>query len=220
MKACLTMAQFGRRVSTGSLKTIENDRSLKNDCNGWEPHVRTAKSAAAAPRRARQSRPRAGSLQRSLQRQKTIPKGRGALKNDRSANEPAPGGLPTSKRANVDGLQPSPEASEVTGAVTCQKNRFSATPQNRPDAKAHQPQVLQPPGRRRVQHLPGRRKAHRVGSPKKKYFTPPGPPQNAVRLVMGALEPVVEPTGWAGAQKKRDSASAPHRKKISLCPAS
>ena len=162
------MAQVG-------IRTYEAYKTI-NNCNGWEPHVRTAKSAAAAPRRA--------------------------------------------KRADVDGLQPSPEASEVTGAVTCLKTRFSATPQNRPDAKAQQPQVLQPPGRRRVQHLPGRRKAHRVGSPKKKYFTPPGPPQNAVRLVMGALEPVVEPTGWAGAQKKRDSASAPHRKKISLCPAS
>jgi hypothetical protein len=210
MNACLTNGHESMFNHGAIRQTIENDRSLKNDCNGWEPHVRTAKSAAAAPRRARQSRPMAGSLQRSLQRQKTIPKGRGALKNDRSANEPAPGGLPTSKRANVDGLQPSPEASEVTGAVTCQKNRFSATPQNRPDAKAQQPQVLQPPGRRRVQHLPGRRKAHGVGSPKKKYFTPPGPQQNAVRLVMGALEPVVEPTGWAGAQKER----------FSLCPAS
>jgi hypothetical protein len=52
----------------------------------------------------------------------------GTLTNDRSANEPATSSLPTSKRADVDGLQPSPEASEVTGAVTCLKRTDSALP--------------------------------------------------------------------------------------------
>jgi hypothetical protein len=75
------MAQVG-------IRTYEAYKTI-NNCNGWEPHVRTAKSAAAAPRRA--------------------------------------------KRADVDGLQPSPEASEVTGAVTCLNTRFSVTPHRRKD---------------------------------------------------------------------------------------
>jgi hypothetical protein len=47
------MAQFG----------IQTYEAYKNDSNGWEPNVNTAKSAAATPRRARR---RAGSLQRSI----------------------------------------------------------------------------------------------------------------------------------------------------------
>jgi hypothetical protein len=44
------MAQFGRQTSTGSLKTIETTGAYKNNCNGWEPNVSTAKSAAAKAR--------------------------------------------------------------------------------------------------------------------------------------------------------------------------
>ena len=133
---CLIMAQVGIRT-----------KAYKNDCNGWEPNVTTAKSAAAAPRRARR---RAGSLQQSLQRQKTIATEPHHVRTAKSAaaaqrrarrsrrragslqrsiaNEPAPGSLPTSKRADVDGLQPSPEASEVTGAVTCLKEQIQRYP--------------------------------------------------------------------------------------------